>query len=133
MSDKNVELVRQSYEAWNRGDLEWLLDHLTPDHEFRTAQLFPDTEAVYRGREGFKRFWNTFRQPWETLRIEIERVEPVGHDRVLALFTFHGRGRDGLEATLEFANLFTVKNGLASRNVALPDWQQALDAAGLEP
>jgi ketosteroid isomerase-like protein len=52
MSQENVEIVRQAYEAWNRGDLEWLLDRITPDYEFRTAQLFPDTEAVYRGREG---------------------------------------------------------------------------------
>ena len=71
--EKNVELVRQSYEAWNRGDLEWVLDHITPDYEWRTAQLVPDTEAVYRGREGFRQFWNTFREPWETLLIEVER------------------------------------------------------------
>jgi ketosteroid isomerase-like protein len=45
MSEENVELVRQGYEAWNRGDLEWLLEHVTPDYEFWTEQLFPDTEA----------------------------------------------------------------------------------------
>jgi hypothetical protein len=56
MSDENVELVREGYEAWNRGDLDWPLDHITPDYEFRTAQLFPDTEAVYRGREGLRQF-----------------------------------------------------------------------------
>jgi ketosteroid isomerase-like protein len=131
MSDENVQLVRQGYEAWNRGDLEWVLDHITPDYEFHTAQLFPDTEAVYRGREGFRRFWNAFREPWETLLIEVDRIDEVGDDRVLALFTFHGRGRDGLEVTLKFANIFTLENGLATRNVSFPDWQQALEAAGL--
>jgi ketosteroid isomerase-like protein len=52
MSEENVELVRQGYEARNRGDLEWALEHITPDYEFRTAQPFPDTEAVYRGERG---------------------------------------------------------------------------------
>ena len=52
MSAENVVLVRQVYEAWNRGDLEWLLEHVTPDYEFWTEQLFPDTEAIYRGRRG---------------------------------------------------------------------------------
>ena len=131
MSDGNVELVRQSYEAWNRGDLEWQLDRITPDYEFRTAHMFPDTEDVYRGKEGLRRFWNTFREPWETLLIEVERVEPVGDDQVLALFTFHGRGRDGLEVTLKIGNLLTLENGLASRNVSFGDWQEALGAAGL--
>jgi ketosteroid isomerase-like protein len=56
MSQENVELVRQVYEAWNRGDLEWLLNHTTPDFEFRTVRLFPDLEPVYRGHEGFRHF-----------------------------------------------------------------------------
>jgi ketosteroid isomerase-like protein len=131
MSQENVELARQAYEAWNRGDLEWQLDHITPDYEFETAQLFPDTQAVYRGREGLRQFWNTFREPWETLLIEIERLEPIGDDRVLALLLFHGRGRNGVEVTLKYANLLTVENGLASRNVGFADWQDALEAAGL--
>jgi ketosteroid isomerase-like protein len=131
MSEENVELVRGAYEAWNRCDLEWQLDHISPDYEFRTAQLFPDTEAVYRGREGLRQFWNTFREPWETLHIEVERIESIGDDRVLALLRFHGRGRNGVEVTLEYANLLTVENGMATLNVGFGDWQQALEAAGL--
>ena len=114
MSEENVELVRQGYEAWNRGDLEWLLEHVTPDYEFWTEQLFPDTEAIYRGREGLRQFWNTLQGPWQTLSIEVERIEPIGDDRVLALFRFHAWGRDGVEAKKEYANLFTFENGLAS-------------------
>ena len=131
MSQENVELMRLGYEAWNRGDLQWQLDHLAPEHEFQTAQLFPDTEAVYRGREGWRRFWKTFREPWESLRVEVERIEPIGDDRVLALYTFHGRGRDRVEVTLKYANLVTIENGLATRNIAFADWDQALEAAGL--
>jgi ketosteroid isomerase-like protein len=62
-------LVRQAYKAWIRGDLEWLLDHIASEGEFRTEQRFPDTEAVYRGRDGFTRLWNTFRGSWESLLI----------------------------------------------------------------
>jgi ketosteroid isomerase-like protein len=131
MSEENVQLVREGYEAWNRGDLEWLLDHITPGYEFQTAQLLPDTEAVYRGRDGLRQFWKTFREPWETLLIEVERIEPIGDDQVLALLRFHGRGRDGIEVTLKYANLLTIENGIASRNVGFADWQSALEAVGL--
>src|SRR5215211_764101 len=131
MSEENVEVVRQAYEAWNRGDLRWMLDHVSPDFEFRTTHLFPDTEDVYRGREGLERFWNTFQGPWETLLIEVERIEPIGDARVLALFQFHGRGRDRLEMTLEYAHLFTIKNGMAALIVGFANWQEALEAVGL--
>jgi ketosteroid isomerase-like protein len=131
MSEEKVEVVRRGYEAWNRGDLEWLLDHITPDHVFRTAQLFPDTEAVYRGREGLVRFWNLLLEPWETFQVEVERIEPIGEDQVLALLRWHGLGRDGIEVELEWAHLLTMKNGLVSRTVNFPNWRQALEAAGL--
>jgi ketosteroid isomerase-like protein len=131
MSQENVELVRQGLEALNRGDLEWVLERLTPDFEFVTAQLFPDTEHVYRGLEGYQRFWDTFREPWETLLIEVERIEPIGDDRVLALIWFHGRGREGVDVRLEYANLFTVEAGMVSRIVGFAGWQQALEASGL--
>jgi ketosteroid isomerase-like protein len=55
MSQENVEIARQLYEAWNRSDLEWLLNHTTPAFEFRTVQLFPDIEPVYRGHEAMSR------------------------------------------------------------------------------
>jgi ketosteroid isomerase-like protein len=131
MSQENVELVRQTYEAWNRGDLEWLLDHAAADFEFQTVQLFPDLEAVYRGREGFTQFWKTFREAWKSVVTEVERIEPIGDDRVLALFRFHGRGRDGVDVKREYAQLFTVEKGVLSRIIGFADWQQALEAAGL--
>jgi ketosteroid isomerase-like protein len=131
MSEENIELVRQGYDAWNRGNLEWLLDHFTADCEFRMAQLFPDTNATYRGREGFTEFWNTFREPWESFVMEVERIEPAGDDRVLALFRFHGIGRQGVEVTLKFAQLLTLEDRMVSQLVNFADWQEALEAAGL--
>jgi ketosteroid isomerase-like protein len=131
MSEENVKLVRQGYEAWNRGDLQWLLDHITPDYEFRTVRLFPDLEPVYRGHEAFRQFWQTFREAWESFVIEVERIAPAGDDRVLALFRFHGRGRDGVDVKREYAQLFTFAGGMATKVVGFADWQKALQAAGL--
>jgi ketosteroid isomerase-like protein len=131
MSEENVDLVRQAYEAWNRGDLDWLLNHTTPASEFRTARLFPDVEAAYRGREGSTQFWNAIREPWETFLIDVERIEPISDDRVLALLWFHGIGRQGVEVNLKFAQLFTLAEGRMKQLVGFGDWDQALEAAGL--
>jgi ketosteroid isomerase-like protein len=131
MSQQNVELVRQGYEALNRGDLEWVLDHLAREFEYRTTQLFPDLLGTYRGRDGFRRFWNTFREAWESVVIEIARLEPVGDDRVLALLWFNGKGRQGVETKLRVTHLLTIENELVSRIVGFADWETALEAAGL--
>ena len=118
MSQENVEVVKASYEAFARGGLDRYMEHFTDD-------------VVYRGRGGFQQFWRTFREPWETLLIEVERIEPIGDDQVLGLLWFHGRGRDGLDVRLKYANLYTVEGGMVSRLVGFADWQQGLEAAGL--
>ena len=116
--------------AFNRGDLDWILDHIAPDWEYQTVQLFPGMDRVYRGRDGFIRFWENLREPWETITIEIERVVDLG-DQVVDLQTFRGKGRkSGVETTQEYANVSTVRGGLVSRMVGYgPDWDAALKAA----
>jgi ketosteroid isomerase-like protein len=132
MSQENVELVRQGIEAWNRGDLDWLLDRFTPDSEFHTAAL-PRYRARLPGARGVSAVLahvpRALGDP--TLLIEVERIEPIGDDRVLGLLWFHGRGRDGLDVRLKYANLYTVEGGMVSRLVGFADWQQGLQAAGL--
>jgi ketosteroid isomerase-like protein len=133
MSEERVKLVRESVEAWNRGDLDWLLAHATLDWEWHTAELFPGTDTVYRGREGAVRFWSTFREPWERIRIEIERIEELSGDRVLVLHTFYGRGKgSGVQVTQEYGNIYTFREGLVASQVGYGDWGSALSAAGLE-
>src|SRR5437867_4214644 len=89
MSQENMEIVRAAFEAWNRGDLERVQKYLSPEWEWHPARLFPGTDAVYRGKEGYTRFWKTFREPWESIHVEVERIEDLG-DRVLALMMFYG-------------------------------------------
>ena len=132
MSQENVEIVRGVWEAWNRGDLPGLLENIAPNCEWRTAQKFPGVDAVYRGREGLRRFWDTFREPWEIIRIELERVEDLGDGRVLVLMTFHGKGKgSGVNVTTEYANVVTLRDGRWIHAVGYTDWQSALEAAGV--
>jgi ketosteroid isomerase-like protein len=132
MSQENVEVVRALFTAWNQDELEDFLDCISPEWEWHPARLFPGTDAVYRGKQGFTRFWKTFREPWESIRVEIERIEDLG-DRVLALMLFYGKGKlSGVDVTTEYANLFTLRDGLITYQVGYGDWKSALEAAGLK-
>jgi ketosteroid isomerase-like protein len=132
VAKENVEIARRSYEAWNRGDLDAWLEAAHPDIEFRTAQLFSDTEGVYRGIDGMRKFWETFRDPWESIQIEIEHLDAIGDDRVLGLVWFRGRGLgSGAEASIQYANLSSFDNGQVTLVIGFSDWDQARKAAGL--
>ena len=65
MSQENVEAVRGSLEGWNHGDIDAWLGSPHPEIEFRTSGLYPGTDPVYREPAGLRRFWTTFREPWE--------------------------------------------------------------------
>jgi ketosteroid isomerase-like protein len=131
--DDNVERYREALEAWNRRDLVWILEQAAPDFEFHTAQLFPGTDPVYRGREGMVEFWTSFiEEPWALLRIDIEEIVPAGDDQVLAILTFTGVERgSGTEVTLKYAHLATFRGEEVTRIDAFADWDEARVAAGL--
>jgi hypothetical protein len=78
MSQENVEVVRSVWDAWNRGDLEGILDGISPESEFHPSGRFMDTQQVYRGREEYVDFWREFRAAWEEITIGIEPSKPPG-------------------------------------------------------
>jgi ketosteroid isomerase-like protein len=133
MSSDLVERYRDAIDAWNRRDLVRILEQAAPDFEFHTAQLFPGTEPVYRGREGMVEFWTTFIEaPWALLRIDVEEMLPASDDRVLALLTFTGIERDSsTEVTLKYAHLVSFRGAEVTRIEAFADWEDARAAAGL--
>src|SRR5215203_3664224 len=112
MSQENEEIGRRFFDAFNRGDLGATLGWISPEFEFRPSGLFMDTERTYHGRAGWSEFWHTFRGAWETITVDLERIEGIG-DRVLVLGTFHGRGRgSGVEVTREIEWVGTHRDGL---------------------
>jgi hypothetical protein len=88
-------------------------------------------DPVYRGRDGFRKFWDTFHDSWERLNIDIARLEDLD-ERVLALLSFHAVGREsGVEVHREFANVATFADGLMVELRAYGGWLEALEAVGL--
>jgi uncharacterized protein len=131
MSRENVEIVRAMYEVANAGGkLDANFDLLAPDVELHVSGAFPDLDRVYRGHEGMRKLNEALNEPWETLSLEPHDFIDAG-SRVLVLSRFHARGRDGMEVTLDLANLWTVRNRRIVRMDAFMDRAEALEAAGL--
>ncbi len=133
MARSRVDMLRTAIEAWNREDLDATLALLTADFEWRPTGTFPGADPVYRGGEGFRRFWDQFHEAWEYVEIEMRRVTAHG-DIVIAETTFHAKGAgSGVEVDLDLASVFTFRGDLACRGAAYLELEQALQDAGLTP
>jgi len=132
MPTTNLEIVREAYEAWSQGDLDAALDKFAADVIWQMAGVFPGIEPVYRGPEGVRRFSADFREPWESLTVEVGELAEIDEHRVLATVRFRGRGRgSGVETTAEFPQIWTLKDGSVVHLQSFADRSQALEAAGL--
>ena len=130
MSEANVEAVRRGFDAWNRGDVEGWLQPLHPEVEFRTSGLYPGTDPVYRGHDDMRRFWTSFREPWEVLQIRVDETREVD-DGVVILGTFEAQARDGMSVQREASWILWLTGDLIAQIQTHTSWQEALEAVGL--
>ena len=99
--------------------------------EFQTGLGFADLDAVYRGKEGWRRFAQTWQEAWEHITVRVERIEDLD-DGIVALLTFDGTGRgSGVEVSVRVGHVATVTEGRMSKLVSIAGWEEALEAVGL--
>lgn len=120
MSERNLATARQGYEAWNKGDVDWLLEHMTEDVEVQPLRDFGDFDKVYRGHEGWKQFWAGWRDAWSSIEIRIQRLEDMGDHGVLVLLAFDGVGKaSGAEVSMTVSHWLKFRDGMLSGVIVL--------------
>ena len=106
MSSERVELVKRGYEAWNKGDRSWVLEHMSADVEWISPPEDPDP-GTYRGYEGVERFWSQWRAAVGQLEFKIEEIAESG-DHVIVTARRSGRGEhSGLAVSDRVIQVFT--------------------------
>jgi len=130
MSQENVRLVGQLYQAWNRRDATVGEDLVAPDIEVEILHG-TDADGTHRGREdafrAIMRFWGAFTD----YRSEIEEAFPTGN-HVFITAHHYARGRQsGVAVEMTNWQVFTVREGRVVRYGIYAARQQALEAAGL--
>jgi ketosteroid isomerase-like protein len=131
MPQENVELARAGYAAFNRGDIDGLLDLCVADVEWWDGAAPLDTSAV-TGKDAVRAFFETVMEPWEEIRREPDEIIDLGGDRVLVLFTQSVRGKgSGIEVDAQAGDLLTFREGRLARWIGYSDRAEALQAGGL--
>ncbi len=133
MSEENVEIVKRGVDAYNRRDVEALLEVLDPEVEWHPGVLIPfEGEArVYRGHEGVREMVDDVFEALAEIYTEYSEIRDLG-DRVVAIGRLRTRGREsGAEIESAFGSVTDVRNGKAIRVRTYLDPKEALEAAGL--
>ena len=133
MSQENVENFRRGLEAYNRRDLDALMEELDPDVEWRPALavLLGGEQAVFRGHQGVRKSMQEEDEALAMYRVEISEIRDLG-DSVLAIGRFRVRGKESrvpIESPLGV--LVDHRNGKTIRVRTYLDLDEALAAAGL--
>jgi ketosteroid isomerase-like protein len=129
MSQENVEIVRQLFSYWGRGNWRSGGELLDPNWELVFSSGWFVDPGRYHGRDA-ARALKDFLGSWEDFHTEDEEIIDAGA-RVVALHRIHARGRaSGVEVDDRVGSVFTLRDGRLLRMVACTR-QEALEAAGL--
>jgi ketosteroid isomerase-like protein len=129
MSQDNVEVVRRSYEAYMRGDMEAALAAFDPMVETFDHDI-PDA-GEYRGFEGLLRWQADWERSWESWRWEPKEYIDAG-ERVVAVLHVHAKGRQsGVDVERLDGAVYTMREGKCVRLDYYGSKEQALEAVGL--
>ena len=130
MSESNLDLARHGYGRWSAGDLDGMLELVTPDFEFVPAIAAGVEGGSVKGPDEYRRFFNEMQETWETFRIDVDEFREVG-DRVIGIgrLTAKGRGSE-LELDQPFYSVVWFRDGKVARMQSFLDESAARAAAG---
>jgi ketosteroid isomerase-like protein len=127
MSQENVEVVRQAFEASKRHDNETALSFY--DREVEIEPLFHD--RTYRGLDGVRAFWGDWLGVMTSYDGEVDEWIDAG-DQVIAVMHTWARGKmSGVNVERREAHLWTLQDGKLRRLRVFATKDEALEAAGL--
>ena len=128
MSEENVELVRRTYEAVNKGDSDAMVLYFHPEIEFHAYPRSPG--GVYHGKQAVREYIENVWEQFESVRVEVDELLDAG-DQVVAVTTRHPVPKRGQEMTSHLAEVYTIRDGLLAERRPYSTRNEALEAAGL--
>jgi ketosteroid isomerase-like protein len=127
MTEEDIRVLLDGYEAWNRREPDALADVLHPDMEWEPG--FGDlNQGLHHGAEGFRGFVDSWIESFDDFNIRPELLVQSG-DVVVVVAHQTGRGRgSGIELESHVVHVWTVRDRTAVRWWGPRTLDDALDA-----
>jgi ketosteroid isomerase-like protein len=125
---RNVELTRRGFEAYNSGDYEAVIDLLDPD-----VELHADHELLnsgdYKGHEGFMEWSAEWLEAWDEFRVDANVVETFGDHSILVDSHQLARGAgSGIDVEMDVFWALEAEDGKLRRMHIYATRERALEA-----
>jgi ketosteroid isomerase-like protein len=125
VSEQNVALVRQIYDAWDRNSSA--RDFIAEDVEYVNPSY-----AVEPGTRVGRRSFVVVRETYEDFKIRVERFIDAGGDDIVVLARYTASGTaSGVRLEGEHGYVWTLRDGQAVRFRWFSSHAEALEAAGI--
>lgn len=126
-----MELVKETYAAINRNDVEAAVKAFDPQIERIEPPGFPSS-GTYRGHAAVMAHISKGRNTWAEGGCEVERFIAAG-DKIVAFVHVRVRLKDHTEwIDGRFADVYTFRNGKAIQFRTFGERREALDWAGVK-
>jgi ketosteroid isomerase-like protein len=132
VSQENVEIVRQSIEAFQHGRFDRAVELWDTEGEWIPAMAGAIEDEVYRGHAALRRYFDELSQSFSEVRLHGVEFRDVGN-RVLVLYGLSVRGRDsGVAVDQRGGTVYELRAGKIVHGRSYLSEVAAREAAGLE-
>ena len=129
MSQEGVELLKQSFDALERGDMAWFEGRTEPDVVIVQPPEVPDSKT-YEGPTAVADALADWPTQWEDFRMDLLEIIDVGDDVYVTATRHRGRGREsGIEMDFQVFYVSRAPNGKLARMEMFFSREQALASA----
>ena len=129
MPEKNVEIVRQVYERWARGDFRGGTEIFDPWVVLVMRPEFPDAGA-YLGLEKISGYMRRFLEGWDHAVIQGEEFIAAGESVVVRVHQPASGLKSGVQVDMRYFQVWTLRGGAVIRIENVKGREEALEAVG---
>jgi ketosteroid isomerase-like protein len=130
VSQGEVDVVLEAFEAFARGGLDAMVPYWDPDIDWRAIEGAPDDVGEIRGIAAMRAYYGEWVEMFDDITNVPTSVRDLGDGRVLSEHHATGRAKRGGGAMeLHYAALQTIRDGKIVRGREYATLEEALDAA----
>ena len=129
MASEDLEAIRRGIDAYNRGDVEGMLETTSEDVVLVPMRALLEG-GEYRGHDGLRRFMADMDEDWVEREVEVEEIREL-EDSWLVLGIYRAVGQSGTEVRYPVAWHSHMRDGKLFRMTAYSDQEAALRELGL--
>ncbi|MBV9165117.1 MAG: nuclear transport factor 2 family protein [Solirubrobacterales bacterium] len=116
MASADVQILRDAYDAFNRGDIPAVLEAMDSDIEWNEPGGGRAPAGSFRGTQSVANdVFATVPENFDEFSARPDRYFEAFNDHVIVVGEFHAKPKGGGAMTAPFAHVWQMRNGKASR------------------